>query len=420
MTETYTRSVVHNINCDRKFHQFVNGGTIDLTFPSTVMSTDTFTGTYNPKWRKQVSNSQPASTAASGKVLRYSSASDGLVTYRRPLTTDYFQVSGELYASSAVYPLGALLPPSPGSTLDTIALGSFRAKAYNVISPVSGGIIFGELHKTLHDLRRPLQGVADAILNMRRLFSKKKVLFGVRPSAQLVKQRRGVFRGLRDQWLQTQYGLIPTMHDIGDIAQYLAGYTPSLWQNIVPIHATAKSESATVGDFDVVELFNNANLRCQSNVVTTSSVRYIGAVDLRCLGSRRVYSDFGVDPFINFVPTLYELIPYSFLVDYFTNLGRVIQCYMVPSAAISWFNRTSRCQVRGTTSAKYFSPTCGGGGSPTYLLSSYSLPSPAISTNSSFVRSGGYGGSLPQPELQLENHLTALKWCNIVALLSQR
>jgi len=51
-------------------------------------------------------------------------------------------------------------------------------------------------------------------------------------------------------------------------------------------------------------------------------------------------SKFGFTP-DNFVPDLYEIIPLSWVIDYFTNLGDVINAYSTLSRSIAWMSLTT-------------------------------------------------------------------------------
>jgi hypothetical protein len=47
----------------------------------------------------------------------------------------------------------------------------------------------------------------------------------------------------------------------------------------------------------------------------------------------------------NFVPTIYNLIPWSFLVDYFSNIGDVIDAMSIRNVGLAWGCKTTRQQV---------------------------------------------------------------------------
>jgi hypothetical protein len=44
----------------------------------------------------------------------------------------------------------------------------------------------------------------------------------------------------------------------------------------------------------------------------------------------------------DFIPTIYELIPYSFLVDYFVNIGEILNAWSFNQADLAWHNDTNR------------------------------------------------------------------------------
>jgi len=54
---------------------------------------------------------------------------------------------------------------------------------------------------------------------------------------------------------------------------------------------------------------------------------------------------FGLD-WSNVVPTLYNLIPYSFLLDYFSNLGSLIEAACTPTSSLMWKYRAFRSSTR--------------------------------------------------------------------------
>jgi hypothetical protein len=48
----------------------------------------------------------------------------------------------------------------------------------------------------------------------------------------------------------------------------------------------------------------------------------------------------------NFLPTAWELIPYSFLVDYFTNISTIIDAWSFINGNLAWAYKTERSEIR--------------------------------------------------------------------------
>jgi hypothetical protein len=48
-----------------------------------------------------------------------------------------------------------------------------------------------------------------------------------------------------------------------------------------------------------------------------------------------------------FVPTIWELLPLSYVADWFTNIGSTLEAYAFNTGAVSWFSKTIR--LRGIT-----------------------------------------------------------------------
>jgi hypothetical protein len=49
-------------------------------------------------------------------------------------------------------------------------------------------------------------------------------------------------------------------------------------------------------------------------------------------------ASFGVD-IHSFVPTVWELIPYTFVLDYFANIGNILQSYSYPRSFVTWVTK---------------------------------------------------------------------------------
>jgi hypothetical protein len=80
--------------------------------------------------------------------------------------------------------------------------------------------------------------------------------------------------------------------------------------------------------------------------INKSSIRYYG--QLANTADNAVESDSKLFGFRwgELVPTAWELIPYSFLVDYFTNIGDVIDGYLARTTKMAWLAKTVRKESR--------------------------------------------------------------------------
>lgn len=63
-------------------------------------------------------------------------------------------------------------------------------------------------------------------------------------------------------------------------------------------------------------------------------------------------ADFGIMP-SQFLPTVWELIPYSWLVDYFTNMGDIVAAACRNYGDLSWYSGTANSHIRNSRTAKF-------------------------------------------------------------------
>jgi hypothetical protein len=74
---------------------------------------------------------------------------------------------------------------------------------------------------------------------------------------------------------------------------------------------------------------------------TSANVRYHGVVSNDPGDWLFGDATFGFTP-SDILPAAWELIPYSFLVDYFTNIGNVIQAYTLDTSGVRWLEKGTR------------------------------------------------------------------------------
>jgi hypothetical protein len=68
------------------------------------------------------------------------------------------------------------------------------------------------------------------------------------------------------------------------------------------------------------------------------AIRYKGAMALKDSGYDAFSEAFGLN-WRNFFPTIYELAPWSFFIDYFSNLNEIINALAFNTSSLSWLER---------------------------------------------------------------------------------
>jgi hypothetical protein len=290
----------------------------------------------------------------------------------------------------------------PDQTLKDLALARFYQEAQDKLSPVKGGTILGELHETLGLLRRPLKGIRDLLQRHReRTIKALKRGRGRYP----ILTPHEVANALRESWLETALGWRPFDRDLSDVIIYLQTQRNRLSQDFIDIYGYAKSKKtnllSTVAAGNVPSSYFGMVVNRRD--VTETKVKIAGQVRVSCDGGNlNTTRDLGIIP-DQFFPTLWELIPYSFVADYFANISGVVASFSVPHAAIAWCNRTSRSSRVSEWSGVVAPPWQGSTGSL------------SITVNS-FVRDKLNPG-LAYPALHWDPFLSLRRVTNIAALL---
>lgn len=206
-----------------------------------------------------------------------------------------------------------------------MALRKIVREASNRITPFQSGIFLGELHKTLHMIRRPVNSLMKLMHDYQRAVMK-------RARGKLSVDR--LKRVINDTYLEYTYGWRPLFMDVDNGMQALATYASSNPFHVERVTKYGWDEAVTV-DSDQSSL-TSINVLTKWELKSTERCRVSAGI--------RVYTDgsltgsawtFGLN-IDQFAPTAWELLPYSFLVDYFTNIGTIIDAWSVVNGNLAF------------------------------------------------------------------------------------
>lgn len=222
------------------------------------------------------------------------------------------------------------------------ALTSIHKKIRAEMTHMSGPTFLGELREAIRMIRRPADALSRGLNDYLTLLGKRKK--GIVGRTQ--KTRRKIFQDIAaGTWLEASFGWRPLFSDIKGLAETAARLIHADTHRArirsyfeVPTSSDTKQETAFGGG-------NTMRILRYEVKVTTCGVQYIVGLKtdtygpVKSLDRLRELSGFTLE---NFVPTLYELMPWSFLADYFFNIGDVIEAACTNTSGVRWIVRTTR------------------------------------------------------------------------------
>lgn len=309
-----------------------------------------------------------------------------------------------------------------------------RQKINTETTTVSGGVILGEIRQTLHMIRHPAEAIQQLLTKvikdhdqglkraqkLRILNAKRKVRDRVPIPGYVVKN--GILRASADtvakSYLELVFGLEPLMSDIASIAEAaLSKYsTPSIKR----ISYTAQAQSATSIYEDYLVTGSPARCPCYTDSTDEVSCRYVVGYRVTVSGISeglsRVIDQSGFN-LRELAPTAWNLLPWSFLIDYASNIGDVIAANCVSLENVAWSYLVSRRSAVKRTSIQcskaylapgdtfYYKDVYG-----TDYLSSSSIVE--VKREAASIPFGELRFSLPEKESQFKN-MAALLWSQL-------
>lgn len=364
------------------------------------------TGTTNPRWRYQIANGYNATTHFTGLEYRvtpvvfsaheYWKYKYNMLPWRN--YTTWKECSGQFVGTYA--PSASIASNLSEYRANSIALSKFVRQARRAQTTFQGGVFLGELGEAIRTIKSPVKSLRRGILRYFDTLKKR----GRRARRLSAKDKRRI---LGETWLEYVFGWVPLINDIDEGAEALAQILYERTIGWKRINGSGTDEFIFSND-EVQVCSHGPNVYMREKYFGRVYVKYYGAVDLRTGGSG-IAKKIGLD-LSSFLPTAWELVPWSFLIDYFSNIGEIVSAASYARSDIRWMAKTVVKEVGRTwdnpriqfSSSSYYNIDGGGSASPgEFVVKS--------------VSRGPYYGSII-PSLVLSTPGSGMRWLNIAAL----
>jgi len=308
---------------------------------------DSLSGFYNPFWKDMVRRGQSATTIANG--ILHSTDGDAFISFGSEVR--YVNGAGAMvrYFKTddwVVLPLLAGLPTDPPSATVTRvrnkAIRRFISACQDATTAFEAGQDFGEFHETLNGIHRPLNSLRDKLLSYLSSLEKVK-----RSS----KNKIYLSKALADTYLEFRFGWLPLADDVASAIVKCGQFrtpTVKVRGSGFEVHSPSVAD-LSLGPWMGTGYDNQLLPHCNIHTKSEYSMTYIGAVrsGADAGGRSSAARELQLLP-RNWLPTAWDLLPYSWIGDYFTNVGDLISAMCFCWSDVAWGQKTERKVTRRT------------------------------------------------------------------------
>jgi hypothetical protein len=290
-----------------------------------------------PNWRQVIANGHCATTPRSG-MKRHGSYKPA---YFNAENDEGWWWNGNFSNGiQASPPVPQLLTTM--SSLEQEALSRYVKNAQGILNAFQGLTFLGELNEVLRQIKNPAKTLRKRVQT--HIHKTRKKVRGMRAGS--AKRHRVV----SDTWLEAVFGWQPLIGDIDSGMDALTRwYDPAV--RLIPVVGKASDDSKE-WHITNTPTYGPLHLEIPQWDFHHDKVRYRGRVRWDPASSQDSWRYYGLS-WRDVLPTAWELIPYSFAVDYFTNIGDIVSAWSAGRSYIAWtdrtrYRRTIRRTINGT------------------------------------------------------------------------
>jgi hypothetical protein len=356
--------------------------------------------TRRPNWRQLISNGECATTPLSVNEEHFlATPSDVTVIRDKNTGTEKLRY----------YLRGQFLnegKPPPGIPIISVdvenqALSNFYSNLAAVESRFKGLVFAGELKETLRMIRHPARALRNAV---------SEYLTDVKKRGSKL-PRRGRPSFVRDTWLEWSFGVRPLISDLdGAIkAFYASQATHAIFEMVRGYHESEVIVSSQPWWYGPAL---NSKIEFVRVVLDNTAVKLYGTYKSSGSGISDCHK-YGFSPW-EFVPTIWNLIPHSYLADYFTNIGAILESWSYRNLGPRFLSRTTFAERRKELRDLRLTPSTPEAG---YKITTYGSPGSFASWRRVIQRTPDIGTPLPSLTLKVPGRWN--QWVNLAALSKQ-
>lgn len=307
-----------------------------------------------PGWKTLLANGQDATTYLYGEDCMFKS---GYARFHNQVgSTPNEGGRGEGQFAQMMLPSQLTLDLSLESLAVTRSATKFAKKVRQRTQGWAGGVFAGELVEAARLLASPVRTLrhgTDSLIS--ELIHRRKHRYG-RLSWEKVKDRKVLQRMLHDTWLEWTLAIKPTVNDCIDAANTFNRIAQGRKKDVIRITANgdnSRGEYRYQRTWPLAAYFDPLGYTAigkpdgysRYRTEYRSECRYRGVISSASpSGDLPLAMQLGVG-WMDVVPTAWELLPLSFLLDYFANIGDVLDIWSMRFISFDWINRTVRNHV---------------------------------------------------------------------------
>lgn len=299
----------------------------------------TVDGVKNPWYKWQIITGNNATTPLSGRSYEvvndeafdlYMDQSTTVSGYPVRNYTRLGRSTGK-YKPDPMSTLESLMLSIPTDSANDVALGKLSSATQDANSSFQGATALAEFAETITMLRNPAKALRTGV---------SKYLEVVKRNGRKWKRQgaKVASKALAGTWLEHQFGWKPLISDIQEAKtaikeSYSGGLDDRVWAHGVgeDYGSLNKSRIYSMPTYPYLDQYRR--YRYYTKIIYSS---YLGSRTI----SPPIKTDLGFHP-RDWLPALWEVVPWSFLVDYFVNIDDIISASMYSQTGVKFTNKTT-------------------------------------------------------------------------------
>lgn len=295
-----------------------------------------------PNWKENIQLGRSATTVLSG-VKSTARMPVGSASSFSNASPPVYCAYGSAYGNITGMKLTMVIPPTAAnSDAEAKARSKLLGSLINAKNTWRGGNFLAEIDDTVRMFLHPVRSCYQSVWDFAGIVNGLKKF-----------RRRIVYtKHLADAWLAWSFGVKPLFQDLNDAASALNKLSNGFNYDRRPVKGGgATNEIFTTSDEQLTAAGPGDLWYAPIRKWIHYEVQYRGEIKAQLENTAFLFEQFGIGVF-DVVPAIWEGIPWSFFIDYFANVGEMLDSMRIANVDFAWGNR----RVRNTGESVVGSP----------------------------------------------------------------